>query len=173
VTAIVEEQTPARPATGAHTGTRRSWRWWAVAVAVVALVAGVRLGLADGADAVRTEGATPIEAFPASAEIEAEYGVRFVQLDVLAAGGLVELRYVVVDPARSAAIHEQGGAHLPHIESPSGAVLKETPFHSHVAEQTAGTSYSILYRNDGGAVASGDTVDITVGDLRLAGVLVR
>lgn len=172
MTAVVEEQAPAGP-TGAPTAPGRSWRWWVGAVALVVTVAGARLGLADGAGAVRSQGATAVEAFPASAQIEAEYGVRFVQLDVLAAGGLVELRYVVVDPARSAAIHDQGGAHLPHIESPSGAVLKETPFHSHVAEQSAGTSYSILYRNDGGAVASGDTVDITVGDLRLAGVLVR
>jgi hypothetical protein len=140
---------------------------------LIVVILGVRaLGSStDAADGRPSEpAATPS---PTSPAIEARYGVRITQLDVLAAGGLLELRYVVLDPGRAAALHDPDGRHLPIVTSTSGRVVRETPFHSHTTAQTAGASYSILYRNDGGAVARGDRVDISIGGLHLADVLVR
>lgn len=159
--------TAARPSiTPARTGRRA----WLAAVLLVTVILGFRALSAPASDDVE-DPSTAV--FPASSAIEARYGVRFVQLDVLAAGGLVELRYVVLDPDLAAAFHDATGAHLPHVVAESGAELTETPFHSHSTTQTAGASYSILYRNDGAAVARGDDVDIAVGDLRLPDVVVR
>jgi hypothetical protein len=158
-------------------GTRRRVRaginrWaWAAAVASATLVVGLRLVIVDIAEPAGVT-AVPVE-LPSSPAIESAYGVRFVQLDVLAGGGLVELRYLVVDPARSARLHEAGQAHLPRIVTQSGAQLTETPYHSHARTETAGASYSILYRNDGGAVERGDAVTLRVGDLPLDDVIAR
>src|SRR5258706_1290977 len=44
--------------------------------------------------------AAPGAKMPGSATIEQNWGIRFVALSVLADGGLIELRYQVVDPAK-------------------------------------------------------------------------
>ncbi len=172
MSAIVEDQLPPQAARSAMTpvrGGRRAWLTLALCVAVTIL--GFR---ALTAPVSSRQGPGPSRTtFPSSAAIEARYGVRFTQLDVLASGGLVELRYLVLDPDLAAAFHDPTGAHLPHVVTGSGAELTETPFHSHATAQSAGASYSILYRNDGAAVGRGDEVDITVGHLRLTGAIAR
>lgn len=149
---------------------RTGRRAWLAAALVVAVIVTCRLVTAPMPTELET---APASAFPSSAAIEARYGVRFVQLDVLAAGGLVELRYLVLDPDLATAFHDPTGAHLPHVVTRSGAELRETPFHSHSTAQAPGATYSILFRNDGGAVVRGDRVAIAVGDLRLTDVAVR
>ncbi|MDP1877605.1 MAG: hypothetical protein Q8M17_08625, partial [Actinomycetota bacterium] len=47
---------------------------------------------------------------PISAEIEATYGVRFTGVDVTAGGGMIQIRFQVLDSDKTAAIHADDGA---------------------------------------------------------------
>src|SRR6478672_235826 len=42
---------------------------------------------------------------PVSPQIEATYGVRFTGVDVTAGGGMIQIRYQVLDSAKTEAIH--------------------------------------------------------------------
>lgn len=138
-----------------------------VIVLLTAAVLGWRLWANDG------DAAAPLGSIPAHADIEESYGVHFVRVDLLAEGGLVELRYQTIDPSKSTVFHDPDGDHLPYlVADESGAKITETQFHTHRMVEVPGLTYSILYGNAGGALESGAGVTIHVGDLEIAHVRV-
>ena len=97
-------------------------------------------------------------------------GVRVRQLAVTAAGGLVDIRYLVVDEERAHAVHEHG---VVVRNEQSGAVV-EQPWMGHMPhdELRLGRTYYVLLVNDGKVVQPGDAVTIEIGGERLEHVLV-
>lgn len=117
---------------------------------------------------------TAAKTVPTSPTIEDRWGVRFTAVNVLADGGIVELRYLVLDPAKGSRMHATDLSNLPVIHADdSGKEVKSYSlmFHihtDHAGEDVEGRNYSIVYGNADGAVHSGATVTIILSDgLRL------
>jgi hypothetical protein len=121
---------------------------------------------------------------PTNPAIEATWGVRFTNAVILADGGVVELRYLVVDSARAARIHtavnniDDNGTVTPAAPGNPASLptiiventgLKVAPnsvmFHFHHGPtEVDGRTYSIVYGNAGGAVHNGSMITIRMTD---------
>jgi hypothetical protein len=164
--------------------------WLLASVRLVAATAGViGVRLAARPSAIRT-GAGPRLHFvplPSSPAVEAAWGIRFTAVLLEADRGLVDMRYQVVDPAKSGRIH--GGksgvdpkaqlANLPTIilESGRGRLTPSSAMmhfeHFHFQTELVGSTYSLLYGNSGGLLHLGDTITIHLSDgLQLQHVVV-
>ena len=110
-------------------------------------------------------------AMPISAEIEATYGVRFTGVDVTAGGGMIQIRYQVIDSDKTAGIHDNEGA--PFIIDSSGKKYADPGMagHSHVGgTKPSGSSDYVLLANAAGGVKAGSVVTIKIGDLEMRNV---
>lgn len=141
-----------------------------MALALLAMVIGILVARgwrpwSDGESA--SSGAT----MPTSAEIEATYGVRFTGVDVTAGGGMIQIRYQVIDSDKTASIHDDDGA--PYIVDSEGNTYADPGMagHSHVGGvKTSGSSDYVLLANARGGVHAGSVVTIRIGDLELRNV---
>ena len=96
---------------------------------------------------------------PRSSGLEAKLGVRFVQAAVVADGGIVELRYQVLDAQKASAFQRK--VHNPpvlHSEDRPGALYR-TALMRQGHELRPGQDYYILYLNNKRAVRSGETLE--------------
>ena len=164
---VVDEQP--MPLDGSARSTMRTVSLVLVLVAIVIAVLLVRgwRPLATNA----TANPTAVTTMPVSAEIEATYGVRFTGVDVTAGGGMIQIRYQVLDSAKTEAIH--GTDLAPIVVDSRGVEYKDPGMagHSHVGKtQAAGTTDYILLANAQGGVVAGSVVTIRVGDLALVDV---
>jgi hypothetical protein len=150
----------------------------------VLLVAVVVLGLAAmvlGILAVRRAGpfaesaaASASGGVPESAAVESQYGVRLVGVDITASGGMIQLRYQVLDLDKSAALHPSADeAPVVVVVDADGHEYADPGIagHTHVAGVAAAGGYDrILLANARGGVHAGDRVTVRFGDLELSGV---
>jgi hypothetical protein len=150
------------------------WHWDArarqralVIVLALAFVAALGWRQAGGADA------RPPYQVPTSADMENKLGVRFVQAAVVADGGLVELRYVVLD-TQKATRFQSDTKHPPFLKSErrNGTAWRAALMRQGHQLQP-GQSYFLLYLNNHNAIRSGETLEIDAGDKRLVNVPVR
>ncbi len=143
-------------------------------VALAVLVVGILFARGwrpESNDTGAKPAATSAAGMPTSAAIEAKFGVRFLGVDVTSGGGMIQLRYQVLDSDKTAAIHEPDVA--PFVIDSSGAKYADPGMvgHSHVAKtQSPGTSDYILLANARGGVKPGSIVTIKVGELELRNV---
>jgi hypothetical protein len=154
--------------------SRRGWARFIVAVVGLALVVGTVLGIRSATrsparvTAPLVSRAGPVVA--ANPQIESEWGIRFTGVLVLADGGVVEVRYQIVDPAKAGRIHAGGAdtSNLPVlIDERTGEKVKPNSamFHFHHGQTNAdGRTYSILYGNAGGAIHLGDQITLLLDD---------
>ncbi len=153
--ADVQPEDPAPP---------RRWRW-AVLVLVLALLAGgfAARGLWAEQKADIRSGTTLVDADG----LAARYGVKVTLLAVTAAGGLVELRYQVVDPDKADALRHDLELVPAIVVEDTGAtlVLSSLP-HNH-GETRLGGTYFFLFPNAQNALHAGTLVTLVVGDVRL------
>jgi hypothetical protein len=147
----------------------------ALAVLWFAVVGGVLLvrswggGTATSSASPATAGSSAVPTMPVSAEIEATYGIRFTLVAVTAGGGMIELRYQVLDSDKTAAVHDAA----PLVIDANGARYADPGMvgHSHVSKaKVAGTTDYILLANASGGVQPGTRVTIRVGTLELRNV---
>jgi hypothetical protein len=158
---------PSRPK-----GRRLTGRVAAIAAAVAAVI-GVRVALDHPAHRVPLTTPRPVAsraaAVPENPRLETDWGVKFTRIVMLADNGLLEVRYQVVNPAKSARLHTGGDIqNLPTlIDETRGTRVQphSLMLHFHHAQTaTAGATYSILYGNSGGALHVGDKVTIRMTD---------
>jgi hypothetical protein len=116
---------------------------------------------------------------PTSPAIEQAWGIRFTAVILGADRGVLDVRYEVVNPAKSSRIHggtvanpdpnaalkslpvfirEAGGGNI----MPTSAMMHFEHFHFQV--ETVGSGFSILYGNSGGLLHVGDKVTIRMAD---------
>ena len=108
---------------------------------------------------------------PVSPEIEEKFGVRFSLLAVTADGGMIELRYRVIDEGKAANFgHFTETAPL-LIAEDTGEIVDVTIMGLHNHRVEPGRQYYVLYRNTGGVIESGRPVTIAIGDLELEHVV--
>lgn len=108
---------------------------------------------------------------PASPEIEEKFGVRFTFLAVTADGGMVELRYRVVDEGKAANFGHYSETAPMIIAEDTGKVVDVTIMGLHNHRVEPGRMYYVLYRNTENALATGRPATIAIGDLKLEHVV--
>jgi|GEM_PF-476165 len=100
-------------------------------------------------------------------------GVRIVLVALSAGGGMIDLRYQVIDPDKALIVHDEDTP-ITIIDEASGAALKTLWMdHGHERELHAGVTYPNLILNVGGVLKPGSRVMIAIGDARLEGVIVQ
>lgn len=117
--------------------------------------------------------AKPRYDIPHDGQLEAAYGIRFTQAAMVADGGLIELRYVVLN-AEKASAFQNDTKHPPQLRNErSGKTAWRAALMKQGHELRPGQSYYLLYLNSGNAIKRGDKIEIRAGQHRLAHVPVR
>ncbi|WP_214316751.1 hypothetical protein [Nonomuraea sediminis] len=133
----------------------------------LALVAGVAWWLwpASATPAVRR----PVVA---AGQLPARVGVRLVRLSVSGAGGLLDLRFQVTDPAKAASVHDPATPPV-IIDEASGLVVSKLYMnHAHSGDLKAAITYYLVFENSGNWVHSGSRVTVLLGDAQVEHVVV-
>lgn len=156
------ELAPARP-------TRRRGRW-ARGLLVAGLVAAVGLG---GSLAAQAAGGKGRPAVPKDARVEAASGVQITRVSMAADGGLLDVRYTVLEPTKARkwaadtkkppVVRNQRNQRL----FDRVAAMRD----SH--ELRSGQTYYVIYLNSAGGVKRGDKIDLTIAGTTLTGVTVE
>ena len=98
-------------------------------------------------------------------------GVRVAYVAVTGAGGLVDLRYQVVDADKAAAVHVRP----PELVDEETGVVVNQPLmsHQHKGVFHAGQTYYLIFNSPGNLVQRGSRVTVVLGDARLPHVRVE
>jgi hypothetical protein len=143
----------------------RGRRWPAVLVVSLLLGSVAIVGVRSSANEGRDPGLL------AQSELVEKAGVRVVRVAVTGAGGLVDLRFQVVDPDKATVVHDRKKP--PSLILQSGQVLRR-PLMGHMPHSTpkAGRIYYVIFDNTRYALAPGRTVTVELGGIRLDDVAV-
>jgi hypothetical protein len=160
-----DETVPADALDPAPVTNRRRPRAWAMALAGVIVLP---LALAIGVTALVPTLPDPSNARVISAAaLEADYGVRFDLVAVTASGGLVDLRFTVLDEAKAKGLfHTTASSPALFVEG-KGTVLRTKKGMSHSLSLLTGGRYFVLFSNSGGAIQAGTKVSVVIDDVRL------
>ncbi len=158
------------------TGGRRAIKLAALLAAGAAVFGGTlvlreaTMSTAPGAPARVARAGVPM---PKSAALEQKWGIQINSVTLLAATGVIDVRYTVFDVSKALALHTNGRTGLPKIVTTHGTVQPDSVmfhFHSKATEE-AGQGYDIVYGNADGRVRVGAKVTIVMPDgIELAGV---
>ncbi len=108
-----------------------------------------------------------------AAQLEAQYGVRLGNIGLLASGGLVELKFQVIDADKATALFgETEDMPLLAVEGTS-FVLESAKGMKHSLTLLDGASYFFLYTNVSNSLHDGSTVAFVINGERVPNLLVR
>jgi hypothetical protein len=100
-------------------------------------------------------------------------GVRLVRVAVTGGGGLLDLRYQVVDPNKAVAVHEDQTPPA-IIDERTGLVIDRLLMgHAHHGELKPAVSYYLVFENTGNWVRRGSKVTVLLGDAQVEHVVVK
>lgn len=148
--------------------SRRRWLGLGLVGAAVAVAAGV--GVTGIVHATTPAKRPPI---PRDSEVEGHSGVRIIRASLAGDGGLIDVRYVILDP--SLATKWTGNTDAP-------PVLDNERTHHQMDRVAAmrdghdlrpGQTYYLIYLNKGADIKRGDKIDITIANTVLHGVTVE
>ena len=105
--------------------------------------------------------------FPRSSELETRTGVQIVRATLAADGGLLDVRYVVLD-APNAQLWMADTSKPPELrdQRDSGVVDRVAPMRD-AHQQRPGQTYFLIYQNTGNTIHRGDLIDLTVAGVTL------
>ncbi len=160
---------PLEPAglTPARRLRRRTWLAAAAGVVLLPLAVAATLTYATSGAGVPSNADVAAARVVSAAEMEQDYGIKVNLVGVTAAGGLVDLRFTVVDQAKALHILHDSTVMPVLLVEPSGAVIRAPTGMRHKVTLLDGGNYFILYSNPGGAVQAGTRVSVVIGDVRL------
>jgi hypothetical protein len=101
-------------------------------------------------------------------ELEATYGVRLTQVAVTGGGGLVDLRFTIVDPARARPLFHDHGA-LPRLVAEGSGLALDAPSHGamHNVRMQKNAACFLLYPNTRGAIQPGTKVAVAFDGIKV------
>lgn len=106
--------------------------------------------------------------------LEQEYGIRVTLVAVTAAGGLVDVRYKIVDPEKAAQlVDEEEGGIMPMVYVGNGEVMLMSDSHMRDQRLVADRAYFTLIPNTQNAVQRGSVVMVVFGDIALEPMLAQ
>jgi hypothetical protein len=112
-------------------------------------------------------------AVPQDGKMESQLGVRITQASLVGDGGLVEIRYTVLDNQRASAF-QNDVKHPPLLKNEkNGKTAWRAALMKQGHELRPGQTYYILYLNNQNAIKRGDKIEISTGPGKLAHVPVR
>jgi hypothetical protein len=124
----------------------------------------------------RSGAAVPVDwARPAvtAAGLAERSGVKITQVAMTGGGGLVDLRYQVVDPDKAVALHDRRTPPA-LVDEETGLVVNQLFMdHSHQGPQQVGVKYYLVFNNPGNWVHRGSRVTVLLGDAEVQHVVVR
>ena len=175
--------TRAEPGTGPASPRRSRFRS-AGRVRIAGFLAGVLVAAGIGALALwlpqRSNGQTSAEPPPqwqrpavSASGLAERSGVRLIRVAVTGGGGLLDLRYQVVDPSKAVAVHD---ARTPPaiIDERTGLVDNRLLMgHAHHGQLKAAVSYYLIFENTGNWVRRGSEVTVLLGDAQVEHVVVK
>jgi len=100
-------------------------------------------------------------------------GVRLVRVAVTAGGGLLDLRYKVVDPNKAVTIHD---SRTPPaiVDERTGLVFSQLLMdHAHTGDLKPAVTYYLVFENTGNWVRRGEKVTVLLGDAQVQNVVVQ
>jgi hypothetical protein len=106
-------------------------------------------------------------AAPLSPAIEQQWGIRVTQIGATADGGLVDFRYIVLDPDKALAMVQDVNNLPVLIAEDSGTLVNSAALMAAKHDLAPGRTYFFLYRNTHGAIKSGTPVTVKFGNLTL------
>jgi hypothetical protein len=175
----------AKPGTGSAAPARRGRFRPPGRVRIAGFLAGVLLAAGIGALALwwlpqRSNGAPSADPPPewrrpsvSASGLAERSGVRLIRVAVTGAGGLLDLRYQVVDPSKAVGVHE---AETPPaiIDERTGLVLNRLLMgHAHHGQLKPAVSYYLIFENTGSWVRRGSEVTVLLGDAQVEHVIVK
>ena len=100
-------------------------------------------------------------------------GVRIVYVAVTGGGGLIDLRYQVVDPDKAVVIHDDAKSPV-IVDDATGVVVDQLLMgHSHTEGFKAGQTYYLIFENPGNLVQRGSKVSALLGNAQVEHVTVQ
>lgn len=144
---------------------------WSLLPVVLIIVGVAAFLLARGAPAPAP--AAPGNVIPISAEIEARWGVRVSQIGVTADGGMVDFRYIVLDPDKALALIDNVKNVPVLLAENTGTSVNSAALMPAKHNLNPGQTYFFLYRNTQGAIKAGTPVTVKFGDLALEHVIAK
>jgi hypothetical protein len=169
------------PVTGEPAASRGPRRWRVLGFAggaALALVAVLVISLVHRAGGDSASAARPVplnwqRTALSRTGLADRLGVQISQVAVTGQGGLVDLRYRVIDPDLASAIHDPATPPAV-IDDRTGVVVSDLFMgHQHSEEFRAGTTYYLIFTNPGNLVRRGTTVSVLLGDSQVDHVRVR
>jgi hypothetical protein len=151
----------------------RTWRVRALGAATGALVVVLPVVAIEDGRSSRTPTPRHLPSAVSAGGLIERTGVRVVRVAASGGGGLLDLRYQVVDPGTAAAVHD---ADTPPalVDERTGLVLGRLLMgHMPHARPKPGVSYYLVFMDPGHLVRRGDRVSVVLGPARLEHVLVR
>ena len=104
---------------------------------------------------------------------EEKTGLRLIRVAVTAAGGMIDLRYQVLDPDKALIVHDQTRPPRLIDEATGRTLSRPWMAHAHKREQRMAVTYYQLLMNAGGMLKRGSLVTVVIGDARLEHVVVQ
>jgi hypothetical protein len=140
------------------------------AAVVLAAVGAYGLTRSSGTAGARPHAASPLVS---NAEFQRRTGVRIVRVATTAAGGLVDLRYQVIDSNAADTIHDPDTP--PELVDERTHVVVNELFmgHSHHGQLKVAHTYYLIFNNPGNLLQAGTRVTVQLGAARIAHVPVR
>jgi len=115
----------------------------------------------------------PDAPLPISPAIEARWGVRITQISVTADGGLVDMRYLVLDPDKAMKMMDTLATTPTITDDETGQVMRLNKVMPHKHSMDTGRIYYILYVNTRGALYPGGSATVHIGDLNVGPIRVK
>jgi hypothetical protein len=120
-------------------------------------------------------GARPHPALPlvSPGEFQRRTGVRLLSVALTGGGGLVDVRYQVIDPDAASSIHDPK-APPDLVDEHTGVVVNNLFMgHIHNGQLRAAQTYYLIFENPGSLLRPGTRVTVQLGTARVAHVPVR
>jgi hypothetical protein len=164
--------------------TRRSWFRRPGRVRIAGFVVGVLIAAGIGALALwlpqHSNGEPSVDPPPgwqrpsvSAAGLAERSGVRLIRVAVTGDGGLLDLRYQVVDPDKAVTVHESPTPPA-IIDERTGLVLNRLLMgHAHHGQLKAAVSYYLVFENTGNWVHRGSEVTVLLGNAQVEHVVVK
>jgi hypothetical protein len=154
--------------TSGEPSRRRLSRPWLAAGLVLLLAIGGLVAWRTGGSGSAGQPGTPVS----SAVLESKYGTRIDLVALTALGGLVQLRFTVLDKTKAETLFHVAENMPTLIAEPSGKVLHSPTGMRHHLTLLDGGSYFVLYANAGNALSEGTPVSVQIDDVVLEHLVV-
>ncbi len=143
---------------------------FSIPIVIIALALGAFVVLR--AHPIGSVAATPASV-PTNAAIEDRWGLRVSMVGATADGGLVDFRFVVLDPDKVSVMLQDENSLPTMVAEDSGTLINSTALMAHRHDFNAGETYFLLYRNTEGAIKEGTPVTVKFGDLKLEHIVAQ